>query len=61
VVGDEQRRRPLAAAIQEDPETFVRLEAPVSRIAGWNINNPLIFERFSMPDITSELANRSRA
>jgi 2-oxoisovalerate dehydrogenase E1 component beta subunit len=43
----------VASVIQEDPETFVRLEAPVSRVAGWSINNPLLYERFSLPDVTS--------
>jgi len=42
----------VAAAIQEDPETFIRLEAPVSRVAGWSINNPLLYEKFSLPDVT---------
>lgn len=44
----------VAAAIQEDPDTFVRLEAPVARVAGWSVHNPLIFERFTLPDVTSE-------
>lgn len=42
----------VAAAIQGDPETFIRLESPVSRVAGWSINNPLLYERFSIPDVT---------
>ncbi|KFH46325.1 2-oxoisovalerate dehydrogenase subunit beta-like protein [Hapsidospora chrysogenum ATCC 11550] len=42
----------VAAAIQEDPQTFIRLEAPVSRVAGWSINNPLLYEKFSLPDVT---------
>lgn len=41
----------VAAAIQEDPETFVRLESPVMRVAGWSIHNPLIFEKFNYPDV----------
>lgn len=45
----------VAAAIQEDPETFNRLESPVARVAGWSINNALLFERFSIPDVTSKL------
>lgn len=44
----------VAAAIQENPGTFNRLEAPVSRVAGWSIHNPLIFEKFHVPDIASE-------
>lgn len=42
----------VAAAIQEDPETFVRLESPVSRVASWSINHGLAYERFSIPDVT---------
>lgn len=42
----------VAAAIQEDPETFVRLEAPVKRVAGWSVHNALIFEKYNYPDIT---------
>ncbi|KAI1766944.1 2-oxoisovalerate dehydrogenase beta subunit [Hypoxylon sp. FL1150] len=41
----------VAAAIQEDPETFIRLEAPVSRMAGWSIFTPLMFEKFNIPDV----------
>lgn len=41
----------VAAAIQEDSETFLRLEAPVKRIAGWSIHNPLVFEKFHLPDV----------
>lgn len=44
----------VAAAIQEDPDTFVRLEAPVGRVAGWSIHNPLIFEKFNIPDVASK-------
>jgi 2-oxoisovalerate dehydrogenase E1 component beta subunit len=44
----------VAAAIQEDPDTFLRLEAPVARVAGWSIHNPLIFEKFHLPDVASE-------
>lgn len=47
----------VAAAIQEDPETFVRLEAPVSRVASWSINNPLLYEKYSLPDVTSKTPN----
>ncbi|PHH61381.1 hypothetical protein CDD81_459 [Ophiocordyceps australis] len=45
----------VAAAIQEDPDTFIRLEAPVARIAGWSIHTPLVFEKFNTPDVASEL------
>ncbi|KAI4604093.1 hypothetical protein KJ359_000221 [Pestalotiopsis sp. 9143b] len=41
----------VAAAIQEDPETFVRLEAPVQRVAGWSIHTPLLYEKFNVPDV----------
>ncbi|KAK4166480.1 thiamine diphosphate-binding protein [Cladorrhinum sp. PSN259] len=41
----------VAAAIQEDPETFVRLEAPVARVAGWSIHMPLMYEQFNVPDV----------
>ncbi|OTB09500.1 hypothetical protein M426DRAFT_316042 [Hypoxylon sp. CI-4A] len=41
----------VAAAIQEDPDTFVRLEAPVSRMAGWSIFTPLLYEKFNIPDV----------
>ncbi|XXG95443.1 F-actin-capping protein subunit alpha [Hypoxylon texense] len=41
----------VAAAIQEDPDTFIRLEAPVSRMAGWSIFTPLMFEKFNIPDV----------
>lgn len=44
----------VAAAIQEDPETFVRLEAPVQRVAGWSIHTPLLYEKFNVPDVASE-------
>ncbi|KAI1480484.1 2-oxoisovalerate dehydrogenase beta subunit [Daldinia eschscholtzii] len=43
----------VAAAIQEDPDTFIRLEAPVSRVAGWSIFTPLMFEKFNIPDVAS--------
>ncbi|KAI0553933.1 thiamine diphosphate-binding protein [Xylaria curta] len=41
----------VSAAIQGDAETFLRLEAPVTRIAGWSIHMPLMFERFNIPDV----------
>ncbi|KAL1871178.1 hypothetical protein VTK73DRAFT_2229 [Phialemonium thermophilum] len=41
----------VAAAIQQDSETFLRLEAPVQRVAGWSIHTPLVFESFNIPDI----------
>lgn len=41
----------VAASIQQDPETFIRLEAPVARVAGWSIPTPLVFEKFNVPDV----------
>lgn len=41
----------VAASIQEDKETFLRLEAPVMRVAGWSIPTPLMYERFNVPDV----------
>ncbi len=44
----------VAATIQEDSDTFVRLEAPVHRVAGWSTHMPLAFEKFIIPDVASE-------
>lgn len=44
----------VAAAVQEDPSTFIRLEAPVVRVAGWSTPTPLLYERFNLPDVASE-------
>ncbi len=44
----------VAAAVQGDRETFLRLEAPVARVAGWDIPTPLAFEKFNTPDVASE-------
>jgi 2-oxoisovalerate dehydrogenase E1 component beta subunit len=44
----------VAASIQEDKETFLRLEAPVMRVAGWSIHMGLMFERFNIPDVASK-------
>ncbi|KAK0628810.1 putative F-actin-capping protein [Bombardia bombarda] len=43
----------VAAAIQEDPDTFVRLEAPVARVAGWSIHTPLLYEALHIPDVAN--------
>lgn len=43
----------IAASIQEDKDTFLRMEAPVMRVAGWSIHMPLMFERFNIPDVAS--------
>lgn len=39
----------MAASIQEG--AFLHLEAPVARVAGWDIHPGLIFEKFDVPDI----------
>ncbi|OHX01266.1 2-oxoisovalerate dehydrogenase e1 beta subunit [Colletotrichum incanum] len=44
----------VAATIQEDPDTFLRLEAPVARVAGWSIHTPLLYEKFNIPDVAIE-------
>ncbi|KAF5535953.1 3-methyl-2-oxobutanoate dehydrogenase (lipoamide)E1 beta chain precursor [Fusarium phyllophilum] len=41
----------VAATIQEDHDTFLRLEAPVARVAGWSIHSPLLYEKFNVPDV----------
>jgi 2-oxoisovalerate dehydrogenase E1 component beta subunit len=48
----------VAATIQEDPDTFVRLEAPVARVAGWSIHQPLLYEKFNLPDVASKSLSR---
>lgn len=40
----------VAATIQEG--AFLRLEAPVKRVAGWSTHTGLAFEQFILPDIT---------
>lgn len=44
----------IAAAIQEDHQTFLRLEAPVARVAGFSIPTPLLYEKFNIPDVASK-------
>ena len=39
----------VAASIQE--KAFLRLEAPVARVAGWATHPGLIFEKYNIPDI----------
>ncbi|KAI1814874.1 transketolase [Poronia punctata] len=41
----------ISAAIQGDEQTFLRLEAPVSRVAGWSIHMGLLYEKFNIPDV----------
>jgi 2-oxoisovalerate dehydrogenase E1 component beta subunit len=38
----------VASAIQE--RCFLRLEAPIQRVCGWDTPFPLVFERFYVPD-----------
>ncbi|KAH8421698.1 2-oxoisovalerate dehydrogenase e1 component [Colletotrichum scovillei] len=45
----------VAATIQEDHDTFLRLEAPVARVAGWSIHTPLLYEKFNIPDVAKPL------
>ncbi|KAK2731319.1 hypothetical protein FQN57_003450 [Myotisia sp. PD_48] len=40
----------VAATIQQG--AFLRLEAPVKRVTGWDTHCGLIYERFNIPDIT---------
>lgn len=42
----------VAATIQS--EAFLRLEAPVARVAGWSTHSGLVYERFIMPDVASK-------
>lgn len=39
----------VAAVIQE--KCFLRLEAPVQRVCGWDAHMGLIFEQFAVPDV----------
>ncbi|KAI9718789.1 MAG: hypothetical protein M1812_003963 [Candelaria pacifica] len=39
----------IAASIQEG--AFLKLEAPVQRVAGWSTHMGLIYERFNIPDV----------
>lgn len=40
----------VAATVQEG--CFLRLEAPVQRVAGWSTHPGLVFEKFNIPDVT---------
>ena len=44
----------VAATIQE--RAFLRLEAPVQRVAGWSTHTGLIYERFNISDVTSKFS-----
>jgi 2-oxoisovalerate dehydrogenase E1 component beta subunit len=50
----------VAASIQEDKDTFLRLEAPVMRVAGWDTHMALAFERFNIPDVASKFRPRTK-
>ncbi|TKA81888.1 hypothetical protein B0A49_00374 [Cryomyces minteri] len=39
----------IAATVQE--HCFLRLEAPVQRVAGWSTHAGLVYERFNIPDV----------
>ena len=45
----------MSAAIQEG--AFLRLEAPVRRVAGWSTHAGLAFEAFNLPDVASEYSS----
>jgi 2-oxoisovalerate dehydrogenase E1 component beta subunit len=42
----------VAATIQEG--AFLKLEAPVQRVAGWSTHSGLVYEKFNIPDVTSK-------
>lgn len=42
----------VAGEVQE--RCFLRLEAPVQRVTGWDTHMPLVFESFMVPDVASE-------
>jgi 2-oxoisovalerate dehydrogenase E1 component beta subunit len=42
----------VAATVQEG--AFLKLEAPVARVAGWAIHPGLSYDKFNMPDIASK-------
>ena len=48
----------VAASIQED--AFLHLEAPIQRCGGWATHMGLAFERFNIPDVTSQLFHLAR-
>lgn len=42
----------IAASIQEG--AFLRLEAPVKRVTGWDTHTGLVYEKFNLPDVASK-------
>lgn len=49
----------VAATIQE--QCFLRLEAPVQRVAGWSTHVGLVYEKFLMPDVVRKYHLSSRS
>ena len=49
----------IAGEVQE--RCFLRLEAPVTRITGWDTHMPLAFEEFMVPDVVRVLDGIKRA
>lgn len=45
----------VAATIQEG--AFLRLEAPVARVAGWSTHTGLLYEKYTMPDVASKFTS----
>lgn len=43
----------VAAEVQQ--RCFLRLEAPVARVTGWDVPMPLVFESLIIPDVAREL------
>ena len=44
----------VAATIQE--KCFLRLEAPVQRVAGWSTHTGLVFEKYIIPDVVRKFS-----
>ena len=49
----------IAGEVQE--RCFLRLEAPVTRVTGWDTHMPLAFEEFMVPDVVRVLDGIKRA
>jgi 2-oxoisovalerate dehydrogenase E1 component beta subunit len=43
----------VAATIQE--KCFLKLEAPIQRVAGWSTHTGLVFEKYILPDVVRKL------
>lgn len=48
----------VAATIQES--AFLKLEAPVARVTGMTAHPGLIYEKFSIPDVTNKSWSKKR-